>query len=83
MGSKNIITGTILMNLQGLVFICHGYGEHSQWYDDFCEKLCSKEYGFICFSHDHLGHGISEGDRATVPSIEWYVDDVIQHVSKV
>ena len=37
----------------------------------------------ICFSHDHLGHGLSEGERATVPNIEWFVDDVIQHVAKV
>ena len=37
----------------------------------------------ICFSHDHLGHGLSEGERATVPDIEWYVDDVIQHITKV
>ena len=37
----------------------------------------------ICFSHDHLGHGLSEGERATVPDIEWYVDDVIQHVLRV
>jgi len=34
----------------------------------------------ICFSHDHLGHGMSEGERATIPDVEWYVDDVIQHV---
>lgn len=64
------------------MFICHGYGEHSQWYDKFCERLCSKEHGLICFSHDHLGHGLSEGDRATVPNIELYVDDVMQHATK-
>ena len=65
------------------MFICHGYAEHSQWYDKFCEKLCSAESNLICFSHDHLGHGLSEGERATVPNIEWFVDDVIQHVAKV
>ena len=37
----------------------------------------------ICFSHDHLGHGMSEGERATIPDVEWYVDDVIQHVLRV
>ena len=65
------------------MYICHGYAEHSQWYDKFCEKLCSAESNLICFSHDHLGHGLSEGERATVPNIEWFVDDVIQHVAKV
>ena len=65
------------------MFVCHGYAEHSQWYDKFCEKLCSAESNLICFSHDHLGHGLSEGERATVPNIEWFVDDVIQHVAKV
>ena len=26
---------------------------------------------------------MSEGERATIPDVEWYVDDVIQHVLRV
>lgn len=35
----------------------HGMTEHLQRYDDFLRELCQK--GYLCFIHDHLGHGKS------------------------
>merc|ERR1712142_65874 len=65
-------------NPKGLVFICHGYGEHTDWYDEFGEMLARQ--GFLAFGHDHLGHGLSSGNRATVADMELYVDDIAVHV---
>jgi len=62
---------------KGLVFVCHGYGEHTEWYEEFGEMLASQ--GFLAFGHDHVGHGLSSGDRATIGDLELYVDDIVCH----
>lgn len=49
-----------------LVFLIHGYGAYSARFEPFAKKL--NEIGAYVFSHDHIGHGDSEGDG-------WYVDD--------
>ena len=33
----------------------------------------------MVFGHDHLGHGESDGKRAYIENVDFYVDDVIQH----
>lgn len=35
----------------------HGMTEHLERYDSFLKTLCEK--GYLCFIHDHLGHGQS------------------------
>ena len=62
-----------------LVAIVHGYAEHSQRYGHFAEALVSG--GAAVFAQDHLGHGLSDGERALVADFEHVVDDLEQLVS--
>ncbi|WAR25514.1 MGLL-like protein [Mya arenaria] len=59
-------------DIKGLVLIVHGYCEHCLFYTELAELL--KKQGFYVFSHDHVGHGQSDGDRAHIHSFdEWGV----------
>ncbi|KAE8612246.1 hypothetical protein XENTR_v10012777 [Xenopus tropicalis] len=60
------------------MFIVHGAGEHCCRYDDLAQILTA--LNFVVFSHDHVGHGQSEGERMTVPDFHIFVRDVIQHL---
>ncbi|KAH6921787.1 hypothetical protein HPB50_004986 [Hyalomma asiaticum] len=73
---------------RALLFIAHGYGDHSQ---DQGYKILANALvglGFYVFSHDHgkqhttfsPGLGKSEGPRATIRTFDIYVDDVLTHV---
>lgn len=68
---------------RALVFLAHGYAEHCHGpcYDMLARKLV--ELGCYVFSHDHVGHGKSEGPRALVKSADIYVDDILTHVDLV
>ncbi|XP_077547838.1 monoglyceride lipase-like [Haemaphysalis longicornis] len=63
-----------------LVFVAHGFGEHchSHNYDTLAFALV--RLGCYVFTHDHVGHGRSEGPRATIKSFDTYVDDILTHV---
>ncbi|KAE8612247.1 hypothetical protein XENTR_v10012777 [Xenopus tropicalis] len=63
---------------RALMFIVHGAGEHCCRYDDLAQILTA--LNFVVFSHDHVGHGQSEGERMTVPDFHIFVRDVIQHL---
>ncbi|XP_031568670.1 monoglyceride lipase-like [Actinia tenebrosa] len=65
-----------------LIFISHGFGEHSGRYSDFLVPALVAE-GFLVFSHDHVGHGQSDGERAQIDSFETYVRDVYQHIDEM
>jgi len=58
----------MLVFFKGVVFICHGFAEHTIYYDDFGVMLAKQN--LIAFAHDHLGHGLSEGKRATIDSLD-------------
>ncbi|GIX93315.1 monoglyceride lipase [Caerostris darwini] len=62
---------------RGLVFICHGYAEHCLIYEPLAKTLASNN--FFVFSHDHVGHGQSEGSRAQIDTFDSFVDDVFKH----
>lgn len=62
----------------GVVFISHGYAEHSGRYDYVASVLTGQ--GFVVLCMDHQGHGQSEGDRGHVQAFSDYVDDFVQYV---
>ncbi|XP_077547237.1 monoglyceride lipase-like isoform X1 [Haemaphysalis longicornis] len=68
---------------RALVFLAHGYAEHchAPCYDTLARALV--DLGCYVFSHDHVGHGKSEGPRAIVKSADTYVDDILTHVDLV
>ncbi|KAM5148807.1 monoglyceride lipase [Mantella aurantiaca] len=61
-----------------LIFVVHGAGEHSGRYDDLAQLLTDLD--FLVFSHDHVGHGQSDGDRMMISDFHIYVRDGFQHV---
>jgi alpha-beta hydrolase superfamily lysophospholipase len=60
--------------------IVHGYGEHARRYDHVAQALV--DAGAAVFAHDHLGHGVSEGERASVHDMEALVDDTARVVEQ-
>ncbi|XP_041445303.1 monoglyceride lipase L homeolog isoform X4 [Xenopus laevis] len=63
---------------RALMFIVHGAGEHCCRYDDLAQILTA--LNFLVFSHDHVGHGQSEGERMTIHDFHIFVRDNIQHL---
>ncbi|XP_075039731.1 monoglyceride lipase [Mixophyes fleayi] len=63
---------------RALVFVVHGAGEHCNRYDDMAQILTG--LNFLVFSHDHVGHGQSEGERMIVSDFQVYIRDGLQHV---
>ena len=54
------------------------YAEHlGPGYTELAEVGMSE--GFLVFGHDHVGHGLSEGERALVGDMGQLTDPVIQH----
>ncbi|XP_022258446.1 monoglyceride lipase-like, partial [Limulus polyphemus] len=66
---------------RALVFIAHGFAEHCMCFDDLAKTLACHE--LLVFSHDHVGHGRSEGPRTLIGSIDDCVQDVLHHVDLV
>lgn len=68
--------------VKALVFLCHGYAERlTPYYENLA--LEGNKRGFLCFGHDHIGHGQSGGERVQVKSMDEYVDPVVAHCSEV
>jgi len=59
---------------RALVVIVHGYGEHGGRYARLAARLVDE--GFEVWAADHRGHGMSEGPRGVLTTIEDAVADV-------
>ncbi|XP_078270368.1 monoglyceride lipase-like isoform X1 [Rhinoraja longicauda] len=63
---------------RALVMIVHGAGEHSGSYMNLASMLVNQS--LFVFSHDHVGHGQSEGQRLNVSNFKVFVRDSLQHI---
>ncbi len=64
---------------RGVICFVHGYAEHGGRYAhvaDFFSAL-----GFVVVAADHVGHGLSEGERALIGDFGSVVDDLGQVVA--
>jgi alpha-beta hydrolase superfamily lysophospholipase len=57
-----------------VVVLAHGHGEHARRYEHVAERLV--EEGGAVYAPDHMGHGLSDGDRALIEDVEEPVDDL-------
>ncbi|XP_077537609.1 monoglyceride lipase-like isoform X1 [Haemaphysalis longicornis] len=65
---------------RALVFVAHGFGEHCHGHKYDTLACALVRLGCCVFAHDHVGHGRSEGPRATIKFFDTYVDDLLTHV---
>jgi len=56
-----------------LALLCHGYGEHSGRYEYVASRLVAD--GAVVYAMDHVGHGLSDGERVLIDDFERVVED--------
>jgi alpha-beta hydrolase superfamily lysophospholipase len=66
-------------NPRGLVFLCHGLGEHSGRYNPLIHKLRDRQISF--YALDHKGHGKSGGRRGHTERFTDYCHDIHQYIT--
>ena len=57
---KHMLVGRVYIpdgEIKGFFQVVHGMAEHIARYDAFMQRMAGE--GFICFGHDHLGHGMT------------------------
>lgn len=57
---------------KGTVFVVHGYFDHSALYRHLFSYLLQRGYAVVTF--DLPGHGLSDGERASIASFDHYVE---------
>jgi len=57
-----------------IALVAHGIGEHSGRYGHVAEHLVA--HGAVVYAPDHLGHGLSDGERALVRDIDVLAGDL-------
>jgi len=57
---------------KGTVFVVHGYFDHSALYRHLFSYLLERGYAVVAF--DLPGHGLSDGERASIASFDHYVE---------
>ena len=57
---------------KGTVFVVHGYFDHSALYRHLFRYLLERGYAVVTF--DLPGHGLSDGERASIASFDHYVE---------
>lgn len=68
-------------NNKANIIIIHGVGEHSGRYVETAEKFF--EQGFNIYTGDLIGHGLSDGHRIFIDSIDDYLDNVNFFINRV
>lgn len=68
-------------DLQGVVLLAHGFGEHAGRYERLAASLTQR--GFALLALDHRGHGHSEGERAFVAGPELLAGDFLAFAGTV
>ena len=63
--------------VENVIIVTHGMGEHSESYIHFCEGMLPGNY--VIYAWDLRGHGKSEGKRG-VASVNEYVEDLDQFI---
>jgi alpha-beta hydrolase superfamily lysophospholipase len=63
-----------------VVVVVHGYGEHVERYDHVARALRAR--GAAVYGPDHLGHGLSAGERVLIADVEHIVDDVLEVIAR-
>jgi lysophospholipase len=63
------------------IVIIHGVGEHSGRYVETAEKLF--DLGFNIYTGDLTGHGLSDGLKVYIESVDDYMDNVDFFISRV
>jgi lysophospholipase len=71
----------ITENCKANIVIIHGVGEHSGRYIETAENLF--ERGFNIYTGDLLGHGLSDGHRIYIDSMDDYMENVAFFISRV
>ncbi|PWD99211.1 alpha/beta hydrolase [Marinilabilia rubra] len=64
-----------------VICLVHGIGEHSGRYHSWAQKFCND--GFMVYSVDLRGHGLSEGKRGHIDHLSNYLDDINSLVRRV
>ena len=57
-----------------IALLSHGYGEHARRYDHVADRLVAE--GATVYAPDHMGHGLSDGERALVAQGEMLTADL-------
>ena len=57
-----------------IILLVHGYAEHGGRYAHVAERLGAT--GSAVYAPDHIGHGKSDGERASIRDFEHVVDDL-------
>ena len=65
---------------RALVFILHGYAEHGGRYAHVAEALVANDLAVL--ASDHVGHGLSSGERALITDFGLVVNDLHAVVSE-
>jgi acylglycerol lipase len=75
---RNVVTWKPKDNaikVKGVVLICHGVLAHTLCHQK--EAVAFVKAGYAVYGMDHVGHGVSSGDRGRIDSYEELVDDYI------
>ncbi len=80
-GNIHVRTWTPSTAPSAVVYFVHGYAEYGGRYEHVARVLCDR--GYIVVAADHVGHGLSDGERALITDFGLVVDDLGAVVSTI